>query len=344
MEHSVTPLDPSAIEISVVVPVRDEEDSIRVLLEGLLSQSLPPNEIVITDSGSIDATREIIEEFIAGGAPVKLVRERDSLPGRARNVGVENAKCDWIAFTDAGNRQGPDWLAELSERIGDGSAVDVVYGTYEPVVDSFFKECGAMAYVPPPVEIEGALVRPTSIVSALMRRSVWEAVGGFPEHLRSAEDLLFINSIEQLGFRIRRAPRAVVYWSIQPNLWRTFKRFVTYARNNIRAGLWRQWQAAIFQRYALLVGLALPAFFFGARWLVGPLAGGIFLLVARALKALRANRRSYPAGIGRNVLRVLALVPIIATLDAAAFLGSLNWLIFDRLHLARTRHNYDSRE
>jgi glycosyltransferase involved in cell wall biosynthesis len=324
--------------------VRNEEDSVRVLLEGLLSQSLPPSEIVLTDTGSIDATTEIIEEFIRSGAPVKLVRERAGLPGRGRNLAVANSRCDWIAFTDAGNRQGPDWLAELSEKIGDGSSVDVVYGTYEPVVDSFFKECAAMAYVPPPVEIEGAVVRPSSIVSALMRRSVWEAVGGFPEHLRSAEDLLFINSVEQQGFRIRRAPRAVVYWSIQPNLWRTFKRFVTYARNNIRAGLWRQWQAAIFQRYALLVVLALPALFFGARWLVVPLACGIFLLVARALKALRANRRAYPAGIGRNVLRVLVLVPIIATLDAAAFLGSLNWLLLDRLHLARTRRNYDSRE
>jgi glycosyltransferase involved in cell wall biosynthesis len=344
VEHFVKPSNSNAIEISVVVPVRNEEDSVRVLLEGLLSQSLPPSEIVLTDTGSIDATTEIIEEFIRSGAPVKLVREQAGLPGRGRNLAVANSRCDWIAFTDAGNRQGPDWLAELSEKIGDGSSVDVVYGTYEPVTDSFFKECAAMAYVPPPVEIEGAVVRPTSIVSALMRRSVWEAVGGFPEHLRSAEDLLFINSVEQQGFRIRRAPRAVVYWSIQPNLWRTFSRFVTYARNNLRAGLWRQWQAAIFQRYALIGLLTLPAIFLGVRWLVVPLVVWFFFLVARATKALRANRKAYPAGIGRNVLRAFALVPIIATLDAAAFVGSLNWLLLDKLRLARSRHNDDARE
>lgn len=326
-----------SIEISVVVPVRNEEDTVGVLLEGLLSQTLPPSEIVLTDTGSIDATREIIEESIRSGAPVKLVREQAGLPGRGRNLAVANSRCDWIAFTDAGNRQNPDWLAELAEKIVDGSAADVVYGTYEPVVDSFFKECAAIAYVPPPVEVDGGFVRPASIVSALMRRSVWEAVGGFPEHLRSAEDLLFIKSVEQKGFCIRRAPRAIVYWSIQPNLWRTFKRFVTYARHNIRAGLWRQWQAAIFQRYALLVVLALPAVFVGARWLVVPLAGGVFLLVARALKALRSNRRAYPAAVGRNVLRVLMLVLIIATLDAAAFVGSLNWLVLDRLRPASPR-------
>lgn len=344
VKHSNTPAFSKSIDISVVVPVRNEEDSVRALLEGLLSQTLPPSEIVLTDTGSIDATTEIIEEFIRRGAPVRLVRAQAGLPGRGRNLGVANSRCDWIAFTDAGNRQGPDWLARLAEKIGDGSGVDVVYGTFEPVVDSFFKECAAMAYVPPPVEIEGASVRPTSIVSALMRRSVWQAVGGFPEHLRSAEDLLFINHVAQQGFRIKRAPLAVVYWSIQPNLWRTFKRFVIYARNNIRAGLWRQWQAAIFLRYALLLVLAIPVLFFGTRWLVVPLAGGILVLAARAIKSLHANRRSYPAGLGRNTLRALALVPIIATLDAATFIGSFNWLIFDRFHLARTRNYYDSRE
>ena len=49
----------NSIAISVVVPVRDEEDSIRVLLEGLLGQTLPPNEIVITDGGSMDQTLDL---------------------------------------------------------------------------------------------------------------------------------------------------------------------------------------------------------------------------------------------------------------------------------------------
>jgi len=96
-----------------------------------------------------------------------------------------------------------------------------------------------------------------------MRRKAWEAVGGFPEHLRSAEDLLFMNKIEQAGFRTVRAPRAVVYWTIQAGLGGTFRRFYVYARNNIRAGLWRQWQAAIFRRYAVIVLISLPAIFSG---------------------------------------------------------------------------------
>jgi glycosyltransferase involved in cell wall biosynthesis len=339
VEYSNNASSSSAIRISVVVPVRDEEESIRALLEGLLSQTLPPNEIVITDGGSIDATREIIEEFIGRGEPVKLVREQDSMPGRARNVGVENASCDWIAFTDAGTRPAPDWLASLAGKVRDGPDADVVYGSFAPIVDSFFKECAAIAYLPPPVEIEGTATSSKSIASALVRRNVWETVGGFPEHLRSAEDLLFMQRIEAQGFRERRAPEAMVHWNIQGNLWRTFKRFVTYGRNNIRAGLWRQWQAAIFQRYAVLAAMTVSVFFFGWRWLVVPLGCWIALLLARAVKALSKYRRVYPAGPGRNLLRLIMLVPIIATLDLAAFVGSLNWLLVDKLQLVGARGN-----
>jgi glycosyltransferase involved in cell wall biosynthesis len=302
-----------------------------------LNQTLPPNEIVVTDGGSIDATREIIEEFVGRGAPVKLVREQDSLPGRARNVGVENARCDWIAFTDAGTRPAPDWLAELAGKARDDGAAAVVFGSYEPVVDSFFRQCAAIAYVPATTLTPDGPVRPLSIVSALMRRTVWEGVGGFPEHLRSAEDLVFMNRIEAEGYRITRAPRAVVYWTIQPGLWKTFRRFVTYSRNNMRAGLWRKWQAAIFQRYALMGIVAVPAVFLGVKWLAVPLLLVLAQLIIRAIRALHQNRHSYPAGITRSILRLLLVVVIVATLDAAAFVGSIGWLLFDKLHLATTK-------
>jgi glycosyltransferase involved in cell wall biosynthesis len=314
--------------------VRNEAASIRILLQALLSQTLPPKEIVITDGGSVDATIDIIEQFIKDGAPVRLFREENSLPGRSRNVGAENSRSQWIAFTDAGTRSGPDWLASLAEKVGDGSAVDVVYGSYEPVVDSFFKECAAIAYVPSAFETDGGLVRPRSIVSALMRRKAWEDVGGFPEHLRSAEDLLFMNKIEQAGFRSVRAPRAIVYWNIQPGFASTFRRFSVYARNNVRAGLWRQWQAAIFRRYAVIILIALPAIILGVKWLIVPLLLWLGLLFARAARALKQNRHAYPAGIFRQSLRLLLIVPIIATLDAAAFAGTLRWFLADKLRLA----------
>ena len=63
-----------------------------------------------------------------------------------------------------------------------------------------------------------------------------------------------------------------------------------------------------------------------------------------AAKALLQNRDSYPARIFRNSLRLLLIVPIIATLDAAAFAGTISWLLRDKLRLAPTGHDDDSGE
>ena len=321
----------NSIAISVVVPVRDEEDSIRALLEGLLAQTLPPNEIVITDGGSVDQTREIIKDFIDRGAPVKLITDDDSLPGRSRNIGVRNASNDWIAFIDAGIRPTANWLQDLADKVINQSEAEVVYGSYEPMTDSFFEECAAIAYIPPPTNTDEGPVRPYSIVSALMPRKAWEQAGGFPEHLRSAEDLLFMNRVEAAGFRTVRAPAAVVNWAIQPGLWKTFRRFVVYARNNIRAGLWRNWQRQIFIRYAVNAMLAIPAIVLGVKWLALPIASWVALMVARALRALYQNRRHYPAGLVRNFFRMIVIVPVLSVIDLATFVGSGQWLILDYL-------------
>ena len=74
------------MRISVVVPVLNEEQSIRALLDGLLCQTRLPKEIVIVDGGSSDATPRIVEEYKAKTDWVRLIREVDALPGRGRNV------------------------------------------------------------------------------------------------------------------------------------------------------------------------------------------------------------------------------------------------------------------
>ncbi len=318
------------MNISVIIPVRNEEKTIGPLLDSLLDQTLAPAEIVITDGGSTDATAEIVNDYLERGAQIQLIRELAALPGRGRNLAAAAAANEWIAFIDAGTRPESTWLEFLAEPLTFSTDADVVYGTYEPVADTLFKECAAIAYVPPPAVVDGEVMRTRSIVSALMRKSVWEAVEGFPEDLRSAEDLLFLNKIDAAGFRIVYATKALVHWSIQPGFLKTFKRFVTYSRNNIRAGLWRSWQARIYSRYALLILLAIGSAFAGFAWLLLPASLYVLMMLARAVVSIARNKQNYPASLSRNLLRLVILVPLLAVIDLATIVGGLNWLLKDR--------------
>jgi glycosyltransferase involved in cell wall biosynthesis len=334
VDHSLRPAVSNKLEISVIIPVRNEADSIGALLDSLLNQTLPPREIVITDGGSTDQTRAIISAYVAK-SPVHLLQDDDALPGRGRNLAAAQATSEWLAFIDAGITPETSWL-ELLAQAAQRGAVDVVYGAFEPVTDTLFKQCSVMAYIAPPVAVAGKFARTRSVASVLMRRSVWQAVGGFPEDLRSAEDLLFMNRIDAQGFRVEYAPDARVHWQVQATPGSTFKRFVIYARNNVRAGLWRQWQAPIFRRYGLLLVSLLPVFWFGWRWLLITAGLWLAMLLARAGVAIWRNRFCYPGNLIRNTVRLLVLAALIALLDGATIIGTVQWLIKDRLKLSRS--------
>jgi len=234
---------------TVVVPVRNEESSIRLLLQGLLEQTLAPAEIISVEGGSTDATPLIIAEQARQNSHLHLIRETDALPGKGRNVGAASAASDWLAFIDAGASPANDWLAQLAEAIRINPQIDVVYGSWEPVTDTFFKECAAITYAYVPTErVDETFIKSRAVFSSLLRRSVWLAVKGFSEELRSAEDLLFMKHIDEAGFNVSYAPKALVRWSMQPTLWRTFRRFATYSRQNILVGLWKEWQASLLAR------------------------------------------------------------------------------------------------
>ena len=323
------------MKISVIVPVRDEENSIRELLDSLLAQTRPPDEIVITDGGSVDATPQIIEEYIRKGAPVRLIRAGAALPGRGRNLGAAQASFEWLGFTDAGIRLDNDWLERLVAKAEADDAVDVVYGSWQPVTDTFFKQCAAIAYVPPPTLRDGVMIRPRFIASTLLRREAWRAVSGFPEDLRSAEDLVFMDRVENAGYRFVHEPRAQVHWDLRPTLGATFKRFLVYSRNNIRAGLFRQWQATILIRYGVLAALVVAALIVEPSWVWFPIAAWLLMLLARAVVSIRRNRFCYPASFLQNAMRAALVMSLLAVLDAAAIIGSIQWLLLDSFRWSR---------
>lgn len=317
------------MRVSVIVPVRDEEDSIRELLDSLVAQTRRPDEIVITDGGSVDATPQIIEDYKRRGLPVNLIRAGAALPGRGRNLAAAQARFEWLAFTDGGIRLAPTWLEHLVNKAAGNQSTDIVYGSVEPVTDTFFTECAAIAYVPPPKPQEDVIARPRFIASSLVRREAWAKVKGFPENLRSAEDLLFMERLESAGYRAVFEPRAQVYWRLRATLNSTFRRFLVYSLNNIRAGLFNQWQARILFRYAMLFVVLAAVLIIQPSWFWLPVALWVLMLIARSIVSIWRNRKCYPGSFVRNVWRALMVIALLAVLDAAALIGCIQWLVLD---------------
>ncbi len=209
-----------------------------------------------------------------------------AFPGRARNVGVTRVSTDWVAFVDAGCVADPGWLAGLIDALGAQPALPaVVYGNYEPALNTEWDVAQALVVVPPRCPLTGA--RPPSTASMLLHRNTWQAVGGFREDLRAAEDLLFFEAISALGVSQMVAPGATVYWSMAPGPGAFFRRLLRYSSAHLAAGLFRTWHRRVLMMDVALLATLLGSLVFWP-FVALPVALGLVRL-ARTVSRRTAN-------------------------------------------------------
>ncbi len=303
--------------MTLVIPVRNEEESLSNLLASITQQIYSPSEVVMVDGGSTDRTVALARELTAGDPRFRLIEAGDATPGRGRNVGIDAAANEWIALTDAGIRLEPTWLQELVAVAKADPNVDVVYGHYEPVIRNVFDQSAALTYVPPrQMRPGGDLTRGPSTASMLIKRDVWSNVGGIPD-ARAAEDLIFFERIEKAGFKVGWAPGAVVHWQMAPTLSKTFRRFALYSKHNVWVGRQRYWHYGVARQYLVAV-LAIVLAFALSPWCLLLIPAW---LAARVAKSLWVRRRDAAARVLLNPLVWVGVLVIMLTIDLATFVG-----------------------
>lgn len=301
------------MKISLVIPVKNEAESLEDLYCSICEQTLQPDEVVLVDGGSTDKTVEIAKKLKGGTFNFKIIETPQASPGKGRNIGVENTENDWIAFTDAGIRLEKDWLEKLVQVAEISLQTDIVYGNYSPVTDAFFEKCAAISYVPPLRENQ---IRGKSIASFLMKKKVWEAVGGFHD-LRAAEDMMFMEAAEVKGFIFDFAPEAKIHWYLQPDLTSTFRKFVLYSKHNVWANRQWDWHYGVAKLYLFVLPFILLAVLHSPWWLIGIL----LWLMARTVKRIVPHRYEFGLMPLLNPGYFFSIMFLILVIDLATFIG-----------------------
>jgi len=301
------------LQISLVIPMKNESDSLEALIESVESQTFQFDEIVLVDGGSTDDTVKLAEQLVAKNPRLKLIKTPEASPGKGRNIGIENARNEMIALTDAGIKLEKDWLEHLTKAAEGSPESDMIYGNYSPNTNSLFEKCAAITYVVPQRK---DTIRGKSIASLLLKKNVWCAIGGFPD-LRAAEDLIFMETAERQGFKSVFAPAAKVHWQLQPTFSSTFRKFVLYSKHNVWAGRAWDWHYGVAKQYLFVLPFIALAIFHSAWWLLGVLVW----LAARTAKRILAHRFEFGVSALLNPLIFSGVALLILTIDAATFTG-----------------------
>ena len=174
------------MKISVIIPTYNRKKTLARAIQSVINQSLSPFEILIIDDGSNDGTEEWVKENFQN---IKYIYQNNRGVSSARNIGIENANGDWVAFLDSDD----EWLSnKLHEQviaiesnpkikffhtneiwIRNGVRVNQMkkhkkYGGY------IFEKC-----------LDICRVSPSSV---LIQKEVFDNIGVFDESLRVCED------------------------------------------------------------------------------------------------------------------------------------------------------------
>jgi glycosyltransferase involved in cell wall biosynthesis len=213
------------LRASLICTVYNEERTIGDFLESIKHQTQIPDEIVIVDGGSTDRTVQMIRSYV-NKLPIKLIVKKCNI-AEGRNMTIRNAKHAIIAVTDAGATLDPEWFENIT-RPFENPGVDVVSGYYIPLVTTIFEKCAARFSYRKPEQINSDNFLPSSR-SLAFKKEIWHIVGGYPEHLRLAEDTYFDLAMKKAGARFHFEPKAMVYWQQGSSLKEFMKKRYTYA-------------------------------------------------------------------------------------------------------------------
>jgi glycosyltransferase involved in cell wall biosynthesis len=197
--------------VSVIVPARNEEASLRACLESLLAEVGIEFEIIVVDDGSTDRTRAIAQSF----PDVRVIAPGPLPPGwtgknNAVAAGAREARGEWLLFTDADTVHKPGSLARaLAEAkqhhvdLLSYSPEQEVHGFWEKaIMPVIFAEL-ARTYRPSDVSDPRSPAAAANGQYLLIRRRAYDAVGGHAAVATSLlEDVALARAVKSSGRKI----------------------------------------------------------------------------------------------------------------------------------------------
>ncbi len=321
--------------ITVIVPCYNEQATIRGLLDAVLAQTYPLEQmdVVISDGLSTDGTREVIAAFQREhpDLPVQVVDNTARTIPSGVNRAIEAARGEIIVRLDAHSMPYPDYVARCVQALTEGRG-DNVGGVWEirPGASTWAAESIAAAAAHP-LGVGDAMYRlapsagPVDTVPfGAFRRELIERIGKYDETLLSNEDYEFNTRVRQSGGTVWLDPAIrSVYFSRST--------FGALARQYWRYGFWKlrmlrrypstlRWRQALPPAFVLsLAGLLLLGLWlYPFLWLLG--AEILLYLSVMLLAGFRAAQKRH------KPLLAIGLPLAIATMHLAwgsGFLWSL---------------------
>lgn len=117
-------------KISVIVPVYNVEKWLNMCIDSILAQSYKNLEVILVNDGSTDKSKDICDSYSKKDNRVRVLNIKNSGQSVARNIGLKEAKGDYILFIDSDDYISDKAIIEKFINILDSNNYDFIYTSY----------------------------------------------------------------------------------------------------------------------------------------------------------------------------------------------------------------------
>lgn len=317
--------------VSIVMPVRNEADSLARSLDAVLSQDYPADrlEVLVADGQSTDGTRGLVERFARGDSRVHLVDNPGRIVATGLNAALREVHGDIVVRVDGHTEIAPDYVRACVEALERTNA-DNAGGRMTAVGEGAFGSAVAAA-TSSPFGVGGARFHYSdreewvdTVYLGAWPREVFARIGAFDEELvrdqddefnyrlRAAGSRILLTPAVRSRYRVRGTPRSLFRQYFQYGYWK-----VRVLQKHARQMRSRQFVPPSFVACLLVAALLGP---------VTPVGWTPLGLIAGVYAAANVIASAWTARRGSGLWQVLLPVAF-ATLHFAYGLGFLTGLI-----------------
>lgn len=111
---------------SIIIPAYNTGEAICKCIDSVIAQTYPDWELIVVDDGSMDSTPAIIDEYAQKDERIHVIHIPNAGVSNARNVGLDNAKGEYVMFVDSDDWIEPDYLLQIENHIDDDADMYIV--------------------------------------------------------------------------------------------------------------------------------------------------------------------------------------------------------------------------
>lgn len=164
-------------QISIIIPCYNLAQYLDEALQSVLDQTYTDWECIVVNDGSPDNTEDVANKWLTKDSRFVYLYKENGGVSRARNLGIEKAKGEYIIPLDADNKLRPQFIKQIIAILDSNKEVDVVHGDAQLFgnKDSVWKG--------KPFDIAEMVLNNYIDTCAGFRKSIWEELGGYDENM-----------------------------------------------------------------------------------------------------------------------------------------------------------------